>query len=238
MPLIVSDPTIFRGRWSDVLANDVPSPETDLLAIFVLLMFASKIGTESPIAALGADRFVNDVVVSQARNATSSALISSARVQGQAVEEGLLTSMNFTSFDYLCLTPGCCLRRQNTVVIALDDHRRHIIARNVLAEVFDPSVDAGQSPDWRRADRDRQLASMTRSLTMLSVSPTDTVEVLQELHQWRSAGPPLSRRIPSNALGSAALWIVGRLHQVRSKRARSARLYGAAWCRICRCMPV
>jgi len=47
--------------------------------------------------------------------------------------------------DHFCLTLGFRICRQNAVVIAMYDHGRHVIARNVFAKVLNPSVNTGQS---------------------------------------------------------------------------------------------
>src|SRR6202023_2694387 len=84
--------------------------------------------------------------------------------------------------DHLDLSPGRYIRRQDAIVIAVDDHGRQVVAGDVLAEILDPRIHAPQGADRRRADCDRPVGFNDALADPLSVIPTDTVEVLQELH--------------------------------------------------------
>src|SRR6266478_9909214 len=77
------------------------------------------------------------------------------------------------ALDHLCLSPGCCVRRQDAVVVAMYDHGRYVVARDVLAKVLDPRIDARQGADGRRADCDRPIGFNDALADPLSVSSTN-----------------------------------------------------------------
>ncbi len=84
--------------------------------------------------------------------------------------------------DHLSLTPRCRACRQNAVVIAVYDHGRQVIARNVLAKVLNPGINSGQGGNGRGADCDRPIGFDDALANQLSVSTANTIEILQELH--------------------------------------------------------
>jgi hypothetical protein len=49
-----------------------------------------------------------------------------------------LSSTNFTFLIQLGLAPPRGIRRQDAVVVAVDDHGGDVVAGNILAEVLDP----------------------------------------------------------------------------------------------------
>jgi hypothetical protein len=59
----------------------------------------------------------------------------------------------------------------------------HVVACDVLAEVLEPGVDAGQRDDGRRAYRDRLIGPDDALADPLSVVVADAVKILKEFHQ-------------------------------------------------------
>jgi hypothetical protein len=63
----------------------------------------------------------------------------------------------------------------------VNDHGRQIVAGDVLAEIFYPSVDTGYRCDGRSADCHGPVGLDDAFANQLSVGTANTVEVLQEL---------------------------------------------------------
>src|SRR3984893_5873036 len=131
--------------------------------------------------------------------------------------------------DHLGLSPGRCIRRQDAIVIAVYYHGRQVVAGDVFTEVLDPRIDAGQGADRRRSDCDRPVGFNDALADPLSVSPANTVEVLQKLHERdrpvrldAGAGAVEHFRID-------AVRIVGRLDPARTGPVNTHRLAEPLW---------
>src|SRR6267378_1460267 len=57
-------------------------------------------------------------------------------------------------FDHFGLPPRRCIRRQNSVVVAVYDHGRYVVAGDVLAKILDPRINARQGADGGSAHCD------------------------------------------------------------------------------------
>src|SRR2546430_9136367 len=85
--------------------------------------------------------------------------------------------------DHLGLSSRGGIWRQNAIGIAVDNQRRHVVAENVLAEVFDPRVNALQCSYCRSLNCDVPVGLDHTFADELSRSDIVVIEVMQEIEK-------------------------------------------------------
>src|SRR5215471_8253176 len=126
--------------------------------------------------------------------------------------------------DQFCLSSGARIRRQDTICVAMQDQGGHGVMRNVLAEILDPCIDAGQCSYRRRAGCDIPVILKHPIAHELSACHIVIVEITQELHE---EGGSVGLDSGADVIEDArvyAFWIVRSLHQIRTESSDERRL--------------
>src|ERR1700704_150411 len=89
--------------------------------------------------------------------------------------------------DHFRLATGARIGRQNPICIAVQDERRHIVARDVLAEVLDPRIDARQRAGGGCARGHVPVVFDDALAHELSAQNVIVVKVVQEVEQERGS---------------------------------------------------
>ena len=84
---------------------------------------------------------------------------------------------------HLGLSSGCSVCRQDAIGVAVQNERRYGVARDVLAEVLNPRIDASQRADRRGTGGHVPVVFEDALAHELASGDIVVVEVAQKVHQ-------------------------------------------------------